>query len=150
MRAVDAFVSTIVLIALFVIEQFTPSWQAVYAPIPLLILVAFTLGVTFAISATVVYMRDLRIALPLIIQLGLFVTPVAYGISTIASTRAGFIFYSALNPLAPVIDGCAEPSCSARAPTGRRRPREPQPPRSSSSAGFMLFKRLETGLADFA
>jgi len=147
---VDAFVSTIVLVALFVIERFTPSWQAVYAPIPLLILVAFTLGVTLAIAATVVYMRDLRIALPLIIQLGLFVTPVAYGITTIASTRAGIIFYSALNPLAPVIDGLRRTvllgegldwaSTAAGATTAT----------IVLVFGFMLFKRLETGLADFA
>ena len=96
---------------------------------------AFTLGVTLAISATVVYMRDLRIALPLMIQLGLFVTPVAYGIGTIASTRDGIIIFSALNPLAPVIDGLRRTVLLgqgldwASTAAGRQ-----LPPRSSSSS----------------
>ena len=77
--AADAVVATLVLVVLFPIEGYAPTWHALYAPIMLLILLAFTLGVTLAISATVVYMRDLRIALPLVIQLALFVTPVAYG-----------------------------------------------------------------------
>ncbi len=68
-----------VLLALFPIEGYAPTWQAVYAPIMLLILVAFTLGMTLAISATVVYMRDLRSRSHCMMQLGLFVTPVAYG-----------------------------------------------------------------------
>ena len=34
---------------------------------------------TLAVSAIVVYMRDLRLVLPLVIQIGLFVTPVVYG-----------------------------------------------------------------------
>ena len=103
--AFDAAVSTLVLLALFPIEHYTPTRQSFYVPIMLLILVAFTAVVTLAISAVVVYMRDLRIALPLVIQLGLFLTPVAYGASAIVKSRTSLIVYSAVNPLVPVIDG---------------------------------------------
>ena len=51
-----------------------------------LVLFIVTLGVTLAVSAVVVYMRDLRLVLPLVIQMGLFVTPVVYGSSSISKS----------------------------------------------------------------
>ena len=63
------------------------------------------MGLTLGISAAVVYLRDLRQILPLGIQLGLFLTPVAYGMEVIAQTRSKLLIYSFLNPVAPVIDG---------------------------------------------
>ena len=53
----------------------------------------------------VVDVQDLRVALPLVIQLGLFVTPVAYGAGVVAKSETAQVVYSAINPLAPVIDG---------------------------------------------
>ena len=41
--------------------------------------VMFALGVTLGVSALLVYVRDLRHALPLLVQFWLFATPVAYG-----------------------------------------------------------------------
>src|SRR5262249_51539918 len=79
--AADAVLSVLVLVALFLIEGYAPTIQALYAPIMLVTLLAFTLGITLAISATVIYMRDLRVALPLVIQFAIFVTPVAYNVS---------------------------------------------------------------------
>ncbi len=148
--ATDAVVSTLVLAVLFPIEHTTPTREMYYVPILLLILAMFTLGVTLAVSAAVVYMRDLRIALPLMIQLALFVTPVAYGASTIAKSRANLLLYSALNPLVPVIDGLRRTVLLGQGPDW------PAVLVGGTSAllvlvgGFMLFKRLETGLADFA
>ncbi len=148
--AADAVVSILVLLVLFPIEGSTPKWQAVYAPIMLLILFAFTLGVTLAISAAVVYMRDLRIALPLVIQLALFVTPVAYGAGTVASTRSGLIAYSALNPLVPVIDGLRRTVLLGQSPNWTSELVGAASALIILCGGFVLFKRLETGLADFA
>jgi len=51
---------------------------------------------------TYVYLRDVRHILPIVLQLGLFASPVAYGIQVVP--RSLWWLYSALNPLAPVID----------------------------------------------
>jgi ABC-type polysaccharide/polyol phosphate export permease len=146
----DALISTVVLGGLFVFERFTPTWQSVYAPIMLLTLVAFTLGVTFAVAATVVYARDLRLALPLIIQMGLFVTPVAYGANTIVKSRAGLLLYSALNPLVPVIEGLRRTVLLGHSPDWTMQIVGAASASAVLAGGFMLFKRLETGLADVA
>ncbi len=148
--SVDALVSTAVFIVLLLIEGWPPAIESLYTPIFILILVAFTVGVTVAVSAMVVYVQDLRVALPLVIQLGLFVTPVAYGAGVVANSEKAQVVYSAINPLAPVIDGLRRTVLLGEAPNW------PTVIAGGCSAllflagGSVLFKRLETGLADIA
>jgi len=148
--AVDAAVSTLVLAVLFPIERYTPAWQTFYVPLLLAVLTAFTVGVTLATAAVIVYMRDLRHALPLVIQLGLFVTPVAYGAGAIAKTRARLIAYSALDPLVPVIDGLRRTMLLGLNPDWTTLLVGGSTSLIALVGGFLLFKRLETGLADVA
>jgi ABC-type polysaccharide/polyol phosphate export permease len=100
------------------------------------------------VAVLTVYLRDLRHVLPILLQVGLFATPVAYGIEVVPGNMRGL--YSAVNPIAPVIDGL------------RRTVLAGQPPRlgllgigALSSVvqlviGYRVFKRLETGIADVA
>jgi len=148
--AVDAFVATLVLTVLFPIEHRAPHIEALYIPLFLVTLVAFTVGVTLAASAIVVYMRDLRVALPLVMQLALFVTPVAYSASTIAKTRTHLIIYSALNPLVAVLDGLRQTVLLGNQPDWTVQIVGLTTALIVLAAGFLLFKRLETGLADIA
>jgi ABC-type polysaccharide/polyol phosphate export permease len=146
----DALLATLVLLVLFPILGFAPKITSLYVPLLLLVLVVYTLGVTLAVSAIVVFMRDLRLVLPLVMQFGLFVTPVVYSASSLVKTKAGLVIYSIVNPLVPVLDGM------------RRTVLFGKPPDwltlgvASASAlivlvlGFALFKRLETGIADVA
>jgi ABC-type polysaccharide/polyol phosphate export permease len=148
--AVDAFIAGIVLIPLFPITGFAPKVETLYVPLLLLVLIAFTVGVTLAVSVALVYMRDLRFAIPLVLQFGIFVTPVAYNVEVVARTTPQLALYSALNPLVAVIDGF------------RRTVLYGQPPQwwsllaggitatAAMVGGFWLFKRLETGIADVA
>jgi ABC-type polysaccharide/polyol phosphate export permease len=148
--AADGLLSTLVLLILFPLEGYAPAGQTYYVPILLLILLAFSAGVTLAVSATVVYMRDLRLALPLLIQLGLFVTPVAYGSEAVAGSRTGLLVYSALNPLVPVIDGLRQTVLLGQSPDWMSVLVGGASAALVLVAGYVLFKRLETGIADFA
>src|SRR5579862_8138130 len=103
--AVDALIATAVLAVLFPVTGFAPKIETFSLPLLLLVLIMFTVGVTLAVSAITVFMRDLRLVLPLIIQLGLFVTPVVYGSTSISNSQSFLIVYSILNPLVAVIDG---------------------------------------------
>ena len=147
---VDAALATVVFAVLLAIEGRAPALQALYAPILLLILVAFTVGVTLGLSATVVYIQDVRVALPLVIQFGLFATPVAYAASVVATSRTGEAVYSALNPLAAVIDGLRRTVLLGEAPNWISVVAGGSSALIVLVAGFFLFKRLETGLADLA
>jgi ABC-2 type transport system permease protein/lipopolysaccharide transport system permease protein len=143
---VSTLCASVALIVLFLIDGRLPSVTSYWA-IPLLaILGVFTLGVTLLVAGMTVYLRDMRHALPLALQLGLFLTPILYGLNKIPSEYRDV--YAAVNPLAAIIDGT------------RRCLLYDQAPRASYTliaaavscvwlvGSFMIFKRLETGFAD--
>jgi ABC-type polysaccharide/polyol phosphate export permease len=144
---IDSLISVAVLGLLFLNFGFAPKPTAVWVPLILAVQVAFTLGIALLASAVVVYLRDLRHALPLILQLGLFVTPVAFPLDIVPPSLRPL--YVALYPLAAVIDAY------------RRTVLLGQPPTSLLAVGaaasvvvllcgYAAFKRLETGFADVA
>jgi ABC-type polysaccharide/polyol phosphate export permease len=147
---VDALMSLIVLAVLFAIEGFAPKPETYYVPLFLPALFAFTLGITLAVSSLIVYLRDLRQVLPVLIQFALFATPVAYGIEVIAHTRARLLLYSALNPLAPVIDGLRRTILLGYQPDWEALGVGTASAFIFLAVGFWLFKRLEGGIADIA
>jgi lipopolysaccharide transport system permease protein len=66
--------------------------------IPLLMIqTIFTMGVSFIFSAFNAYYRDVKYALPLVIQIWMYVTPVIYPITLIPER---FKTYYLLNPMA--------------------------------------------------
>jgi ABC-2 type transport system permease protein/lipopolysaccharide transport system permease protein len=146
--AFDTGIAVSILGILFVIYRFTPQPETVWVPVLMVVQLAFTVGVTLAFSALIVYLRDLRQVLPMLLQFGLFATPVGYGLDVIPTSW--WPVYSFLNPLAPVIDGY------------RRTVLLGEPPRLgllaiaavsgaiALVAGYLLFKRMETGFADVA
>jgi ABC-type polysaccharide/polyol phosphate export permease len=148
--AVDTAMSVAVLALLFAIYGYTPHIEIVYAPLLLGLLLVFTVGVMLWLSSLIVYLRDLRLALPLVLQLGLFLTPVAYGAAVIADTERGMIVYSAIDPLVPVIDGLRRTILHGTPPQWL-----PMLAAAFTSlvvlvSGFVVFKRLEPGIADIA
>lgn len=146
---IDTAISTAVLCVLFVLPPgYAPRATAVWVPVLLVVQVAFTLAVTLLVSSILVYFRDLRHALPIALQLGLFATPVAYGIEVVPeSVRT---LYATVNPLAPLIDGYRRTVLWGQPPAW-----ELLGPATASTAvllvvAYVVFKRLETGLADVA
>lgn len=146
--AIDTTISTAILGVLFVVLTFAPKITSYWVPVLLLVQLAFTIGVTLIVSGVLVYLRDLRQALPLLLQFGLFATPVAWGIDVVPESWR--LAYSIVNPLAPVIDGYRRTVLLGLPPQW-----ELLVPAALSTAalllvGYVLFKRLETGFADAA
>jgi ABC-2 type transport system permease protein/lipopolysaccharide transport system permease protein len=147
---VDLIIAALVLLLLFPITGYAPHGQMYYVPLLLLIMFTFTIGVTLAFASVVVFMRDLRLVLPMVLQLGLFVTPVVYAATSIVHTKTLLIVYSIINPLVPVIDDLRRTVLYGAGPDW-----PPLIAGGASSlvfllAGFMLFKKLETRMADVA
>jgi ABC-type polysaccharide/polyol phosphate export permease len=133
---------------LFVITGFVPRATSAWVPLLLLIQVAFTLGIAMVGSAVIVYLRDLRHALPVFLQLGLFATPVAYGIDVVPARFQQL--YVVVNPLAAVIDGYRRTVLFGQGPRW-----DLVIPAAVSAfvvlvLGFLVFKRMESGFADVA
>jgi ABC-2 type transport system permease protein/lipopolysaccharide transport system permease protein len=90
--------------------------------------------------------RDLTQILAGLLQAGLFLTPVAYGIDQVPH-RYRFA-YCAVNPMAAVIDNCRRVVLWGRPPNWHL-----LAPAAVTSllvlvGGYVLFRRLEGGIAD--
>jgi ABC-2 type transport system permease protein/lipopolysaccharide transport system permease protein len=143
----DALIATTGLLIMFVITGYWPKATS-YMIVPLLaVLVVFTLACTLTVAATVVYVRDLKSALPLAIQLGLFVTPLMYSMDKVGKYQLQLL-YSIVNPLGPVIDGVRRAVLYGKAPQW---PLVGVAALSSSillGLSWLLFNKLEKGMAD--
>ena len=144
----DSLISVGVLGLLFVWFAFPPAPASVWVPLVLAVQVAFTIGVTFLVAAVVVYLRDLRHALPLMLQLGLFVTPVAFPLDIVPPPYR--MVYVALNPLAAVIDAYRRTVLLGQPPLLGLLAVAGVASVVALVAGYAIFKRLETGIADVA
>jgi ABC-2 type transport system permease protein/lipopolysaccharide transport system permease protein len=145
---VDAGMSALVIVGLFVIHGYWPKPTTIWVPVILLVQVAATTGATLLTAIAIVYLRDLRHALGIILQIGLFATPVAYSLSAIPiEWRSAYCF---VNPIAGVIDSYRQTVLLGHAPTWSA-----FGPSAASSVlllavGWAVFKKLETGVADVA
>jgi ABC-type polysaccharide/polyol phosphate export permease len=145
---VDAVMALVPLAVLFVLEGTAPSLTTPVAVVPLLVLVAFTTGAALGLSAVVVHLRDIRLALPILLQIGLFLTPVAYGLDFIpAWARLAYCF---VNPVAPVIDGFRRTILEGEMPQWDYLAAGAFTASVVLVGGYTLFKRLEGSFADVA
>ncbi|MGH2784123.1 MAG: ABC transporter permease [Actinomycetota bacterium] len=144
----DMLFATVALVVLFLVYGFTPAATSYYLPLLFAVQFMFTIGMVLIVSSVMVYVRDLRHAIPLLLQVGLFATPVAYGMEMVPPSILGW--YGYVNPLAPVIDGFRRTMLFNQPPDWSTF----IPAAGSSFAllvlGYMLFKKLETGIADVA
>jgi ABC-2 type transport system permease protein/lipopolysaccharide transport system permease protein len=146
--AVDTTIAVLALGLLFVIKGTAPHIESLWLPVILAVQVGFTVGLTVFASGVMIYLRDVRYGLPLVLQLGLFATPVAYGIEVIP--RGLRTAYAAANPLAGVITSYRNTILHGQPPAW-----ELLVPGAITSSvlllfGYVAFKRMEVGFADIA
>jgi len=99
---VDLAISFVIMIVMFIVYEYIPSWHIVF--LPLFVLLAFTcaFGIGLYLTAVNVKYRDFRYIIPFIVQFGLYVSPV--GFNSFVVTDKWRMLYS-LNPMVGVIDG---------------------------------------------
>jgi lipopolysaccharide transport system permease protein len=101
-RLVDLAASSSLFVVLMVYYQAGVGPWAAMVPVFLLMLVAFTLGVTLITSSVNVFYRDVNPVVQIGLQLWLYLTPVAYPLSAVPEQYRVFWI---LNPLAGVVEG---------------------------------------------
>lgn len=99
---VDFLISLTILAGLMLWYGYLPGWRIIVLPILVLFTTAAALGASLWIGALNVKYRDFRYVIPFVVQLGLFISPVAFS-SSIVPERWRFIY--SLNPMVGVIDG---------------------------------------------
>jgi lipopolysaccharide transport system permease protein len=106
--AIGAFlVDMLISLALYGVILFcygiAPSWQVIFLPFLLVVLIAATLGLGFSLAALIVLYRDFRHTVPFMMQVLMFVSPVIYPLDLLLKSR--FLAIFALNPMFGIIDG---------------------------------------------
>lgn len=144
--AVDALIAVLILPLMLVAYGYGPKYTAPLALLALPALLLFTTGVAFFVSSVVVYLRDLRYGVPILLQLGLFATPIAYSVRNLPLAWRPVMLLG--NPLATVIESFRDAILIGRAPSWGYLSGSTAVALGVFFGAYWLFKRLETGIAD--
>ena len=82
-------------------SDINPNLSLIYFPLLLIFMVTIAIGVGLIISSITSKYRDLSLALPFLLQLGMFASPVVYPFSLIPDN---YKILSAINPMTSVIE----------------------------------------------
>jgi lipopolysaccharide transport system permease protein len=99
---IDFAIAFVVLLAMMAFYHIAPTWNVLWLPAFLLLALVTALGVGLWLSAMNVQYRDIRYAVPFLVQFWMFASPVTYSSSIVPEQWR--ILYG-LNPMAGVIEG---------------------------------------------
>ena len=142
---IDFAIAFAMLLCMMAFYGIVPTTRMLWVPPLLLLALISALGVALWLSALNVKYRDVRYALPFLIQLWLFATPIAYPSSLL---EYPWRTVYALNPMAGVIEGFRWALLDTRTAPG------PMLLASSAAAialligGALYFRRMEVTFAD--
>lgn len=146
LTALDFVVGATLLVVILPIYRVQPSLAILTLPLWLFAMALLALGIGLYLAALVVRYRDVQHALPILVQFGLYASPVAYATGAIPDKLARWIRF---NPLVGLLDG-ARWSLIASAPA----PRPLDMAYSGAAivlaltAGLIAFRRMEQEFAD--
>jgi len=100
-RLVDFAISAVILVGLMIYYNVSLTWSILMLPALVLLIMLLTLGLGMWTSALNVKYRDVGVALPVLIQLGMYVSPVLYPLSLVPERWR--LVYS-LNPLVGILE----------------------------------------------
>ena len=143
---VDFLITLVLLAGLLLWFGAVPGLTLLALPIFIALAMALALGLGLLLAALTVVYRDFRYVVPFLVQLSLFISPVAFSTSQVPDRWR--VLY-ALNPLVGIIDGFRWSILGGGAPL------DPTTVTYSAAttaaclgAGFWYFRRTERGFAD--
>lgn len=98
---VDFLIAGIILLAMIFFYNISPTWNLLWILLLIPLQLIITIGIIFFASALVVIFRDLKFAVPLLLQLLFYGTPIIYSINNIPDRFFKLIL---ANPLTGLID----------------------------------------------
>jgi lipopolysaccharide transport system permease protein len=142
---VDLLVALAVLTVLMAVYQVAPTWRAVALPFFLLLTALTASGVSLWLSALNVQYRDFVYALPFLIQVWMYASPVAYATSLVPERWRAL--YS-LNPAVGFIEGFRWALLGRSALTPEMVAMTAVAALAAFLSGALFFRRVERRFAD--
>jgi lipopolysaccharide transport system permease protein len=142
----DFCIACLMLAFLMLYYKVPLTWNALYA-LPIFgILVAFTTAVSLVVSAVQVRLRDVSMAMPLVLQVWMFATPVVYPLQSVpANVRTIYL----VNPTAVLIDSFRRVLLHGEAPNGALLGMASAITIITVVLAYISFKTLDATMADF-
>lgn len=142
---VDFSLSFIVLLGMMLYYGIVPTWNALWLPLLLLLVLVCALGMGLWFSALNAQFRDVRYIVPFLSQAFLFLTPIAFPLSSLPENLQ---VIAAFNPMTGVVEGFRWALLGTGTPPG--------PALIISTAvalvvlvsGVFYFRRMEKTVAD--
>ena len=100
--AVDFVLAFVVLLGMMLFYGIVPTWNVIWLPLLLLLALVTSLGVGLWLTAMNVQFRDVRYAVPFLVQAWMFATPIAYPSSLLDEPWRTLY---GINPMAGVVEG---------------------------------------------
>lgn len=101
-KLVDFCVAMLMLLGLMLVYQVFPTWNCLFLPLLILIMLASALGIGLWLTAMAIQYRDIKHALSFVVQLAMYASPVIYSANIIPER---FRYFYAINPMVGVIEG---------------------------------------------
>jgi len=141
----DFLIATSVLAALIVYYRVPLTPKALYA-IPLMAIISvLSLSFSLLLSATQVRFRDIGMAMPLLLQLWMFATPILYPLSAVPER---FRFFYMLNPLVSLTEAFRQAVLYAATPDFGSMVWTTLIAFALLTVSYVYFKRVEETMAD--
>ena len=146
---VDFAVAFTVLVAMMLFMGLPIRASVVVVPLFVLLAVAAAFAVSVWLAAINALYRDVRHAIPFLIQVGMFVSPVAYTTASVMHSQPGWlrVVYAA-NPLSGVIEGFRWALLGAPPPSAVQIGASVLIVIAVGQLGLHFFRRVERRLAD--
>jgi len=101
-RLVDFSISLVILIVVIIYYHIFPTWNLLFLPLFLLMMVAIPTGIGMWLSALAIRFRDIKHAMPFVVRMLIYSAPIVYSASSIPERYR--VIYS-FNPIVGVIEG---------------------------------------------
>jgi len=101
-KLVDFSISLMLLAGVMFYYRVSPTWNLIYLPLFMLLMMIIPAGIGFWLSALAIRYRDVKFAMPFVIRMLIYSAPILYSASAIPEQYR--LLYS-LNPIVAVIEG---------------------------------------------
>jgi lipopolysaccharide transport system permease protein len=101
-KLVDFSISMMIVLAVMIYFQISPTWNLVYLPLLVLLMMIIPTGVGLWLSAMAIRYRDVKFAMPFVIRMLIYSAPILYSASSIPDK---YRFMYSLNPIVAVVEG---------------------------------------------
>jgi lipopolysaccharide transport system permease protein len=141
----DFMIASLVLAGLMVYYHVSLTTSALYALPIVAVLTCFVTSMSLIFSAVQVRFRDVGVAMPLLLQLWMFATPVVYPLSAVPER---FRWFYSLNPMVGVVENFRQVMLGGSAPNFRTLGLSALISLVLLPLAYIYFKHVEATVAD--